>query len=423
MTVPEIDLTDIAVLRDQPAAYARARVRSPLARLLIPGFPMWAITRHDRARAMLTDPRFALSSHSYQRPTVPDDCVPYLRTMQEMDGAEHARLRRLVSPAFTARRAGQFRTRIGRIVDDLLDRLVDDGPGPVDLLPALAQPLPMSVICEVVGIPDADRPRWHAYGAAVASGRGDRFAEAIPGIVADAKAAVAQRRADPADDLLSDLVAAQAEDGARLTDTEIVSLVWLLVLGGQTPINLLANGVAALLTHPDQLAAVRTDPDLMPRAVEELGRWCGPQLLTIPRFAREDTEIDGVRISTGDAVTVSILATHRDPRVFTEPDRLDLSRPTGPAGHLGFGHGAHFCLGAALARVQTEVALTALLDRFPDLALAVPADQVAYQPDPATWRLGALPVHLSSLSSGAGLPDGFVAVLDHELSRPEPGRP
>lgn len=394
MPVPEIDLTDAAVLRDQPAAYARARERSPLARLLIPGFPMWAITRHDQARAMLTDPRFELSSRSYQRPTVPDDCLPYLRTMQEMEGTEHARLRRLVSPAFTPRRAAQFRPRIERIVGDLLDRLVAQVPGPVDLLAGLAQPLPIAVICELVGIPEPDRRRWHDYGAVVASGRGDKLAEAIPGIVADAKAAVAHRRAEPADDLLSDLVRAQDEDGDRLGDTEIVSLVWVLVLGGQTPTNLLTNGVAALLTHPDQLAMLRDDPGLMPRAVEELMRWCGPQLLSIPRFAREDTEIDGTTIGAGDAVTVSIIAANRDPRVFADPDRLDLARRTGAAGHLGFAHGPHFCLGAGLARAQTEVALGALLGRFPDLALSVPADEVDLLPDPGTWRLAAVPVNL-----------------------------
>ncbi|MGH3999505.1 MAG: cytochrome P450, partial [Pseudonocardiaceae bacterium] len=188
MPVPEIDLADVAVLRDLPTAYAHAREQSPLARLLIPGFPMWAITRHDQARAMLTDPRFELSSRSYQRPTVPEDCVAYLRTLQEMEGAEHARLRRLVAPAFTARRAEQFRPRIERIVGNLLDRLAAQRPGPVDLVAGLARPLPMAVICELVGIPEADRPRWHEYGATIASGRGDKFAEAIPEIVADARA-------------------------------------------------------------------------------------------------------------------------------------------------------------------------------------------------------------------------------------------
>jgi cytochrome P450 len=390
VSVPEIDLTDVAVLRDLPTAYARARERAPVARLLIPGFPMWAVLRHDAAKAMLADSRFALSSNSYQHPAVPDDCRPYLRSLQEMEGAEHARLRRLVSPAFTPRRAAQFRPRIARIVGSLLDGLTAAN-APVDLVPGLARPLPMEVICEVVGIPEGERAHWHTYGAAVASGRGDAFAEAIPAIIGDAKAAVARRREEPADDLLSDLVRARTDDGDQLDDVEIVALVWLLVLAGQTPTNLIANAVAALLTHPAQLATLRADPELLPGAVDELMRWCGPQLLTVPRFAAADAEIADVPIPEGAAVTVSILAANRDPRVFPDPDRLDLTRPTGPSGHLGFAYGPHFCLGAALARVQTAVALDMLLSRWPDLRLAC---DPTYQPDPATWRLAALPVHI-----------------------------
>jgi cytochrome P450 len=393
VAVPEIDLSDVGVLRDLPAAYAKARAQSPVARLSIPGFPLWAITRYAEAKRVLTDPRFAISGNSYQRPAVPDDCVPYLRTLQEMEGVEHDRLRRLVSPAFTARRAASFRPQISSIVETLLDRLTAR-PGAVDLVAGLARPLPMEVICEVVGIAEPDRPRWHSYGVAIASGRGEAFAEAIPAIVNDAKAAVAHRRAEPGGDLVSDMVRAQSEDGDRLDDTEIVSLVWLLVLAGQTPTNLVANAVAALLTHPDQLAALRAEPEQMPCAVEELMRWCGPQLLSVPRFARENVTIGDVTIQAGEAVTVAILAANRDPLVFVDPDRLDFARPAGVSGHLGFAHGPHFCLGAALARVQTDVALRLLLDRCPDLRLTGAAEDVTYQPDPATWRLAALPVTL-----------------------------
>jgi cytochrome P450 len=196
--------------------------------------------------------------------------------------------------------------------------------------------------------------------------------------------------------------------------------------------------VEALLSHPDQLAALRDDPSLMPRAVDELIRWCGPQLLTIPRYAQEDVEIYGVLVSKGEPVIAAIVSANRDPRAFGElanrtgklsgdlanrtgklsgdlanrtgklsgelanrtgrlssdPDRLDIRRTAGPAGHLGFAHGPHFCLGASLARAQTEVALTALLRRFPDLALAVAGDDVARVPDPGSWRLASLPVTL-----------------------------
>lgn len=394
--VPEIDLADIEVVRDPFAAYGRAREHSPLARILAPGFgTMWALTRHEGARAMLGDPRFEINADSFIRPDVPEDCLPYMRTMAEMNGPEHTRLRRLVSPAFTARRAAEFGPRIEPIVEGLLDDLPRHAEsGSVDLLPHFARPLPMDVICELVGIPEPDRPQWREYGATVATGMSQGFADAIPGIMEGAKAAVARRRAEPGDDLVSDLVRAQAEDGDRLDDTETVGLVWHLVLAGQTPTNLIANAVEALLSHPDQLTALRGDPGLMPRAVEELMRWCGPTLLSIPRYAREDVELFGTLVRKGEALTAAVAAANRDPRAFADPDRLDVGRTAGPSAHLGFAHGPHFCLGASLARVQTQIAITALLRRFPGLALAAPPPDGLRALDPGTWRLTALPVTL-----------------------------
>ncbi|WP_326823291.1 cytochrome P450 family protein [Streptosporangium sp. NBC_01756] len=395
--VPEIDLTDIDVLSDPAAAYGRVRECSPLARLLAPGMrPMWVLTRHEDARAMLSDPRFELGADSFMRPPgIPEHCLAYMRTMQEMEGPEHARLRRLVSPAFTARRAVDFRPRIEPIVESLLDGLADHAEdGAVDLLAHFARPLPIEVICELVGIPESDRPRWREYGAAVAAGWGQAFADAIPGIMEGAKAAVAARRAEPGDDLISDLIRSQAGDEGRLSDTEMVTLVWNLVLAGQTPTNLVANAVETLLRHPGQLAALRADTGLMPRAVEELTRWCGPQLLTIPRHPREDVEMYGVPIRKGEPVTAAIVSANRDPRAFADPDRFDIGRDAGASGHLGYAHGPHFCLGAALARAQTEIALTALLRRFPDLVLAPGSPATGRVPDPGTWRLASLPVTL-----------------------------
>jgi cytochrome P450 len=395
--LPEIDLTDAAVLRDPFAVHGQARECSPLARLHVPGMPpMWGVLRHAEGRAVLSDPaRFALNPATFAfKPKVSDELQPYLQTMQEMEGPEHARLRRLVAPAFTARRAAEFRPRIEAIVEELLEDLCKHATdGPADLLAHLARPLPMAVICDLVGIPAEDRPRWREYGAAVAAGAGAALAAAIPGIIDGAKTAVAARRQEPLDDIVSDLVRAQAEDGDRLSDVELVTLVWQLVLGGQTPANLLANGVEALLTHPDQLAALRADPALASRAADELMRWCGPQLLTFPRFTTQDVELAGVRISHGEPVVVVIAAANRDPRVFPDPDTLDVTR-TGSAGHLGFAHGAHFCLGASFARVQAQVALTALLRRAPGLALAVPPDEVQRASDGGTWRLASLPVTL-----------------------------
>jgi cytochrome P450 len=392
--LPEIDLTDPAVLRDPFTAHGRARELSPLVRLLVPGMPaMWGVTRHAEARTVLSEPqRFALNPATFAfKPEVSEELKPYLRTMQEMEGPEHARLRRLVAPAFTPRRAAEFRPRIETIVEELLDDLCKHATdAPADLVTHFAQPLPMAVICELVGIPAEDRPRWREYGAAVSAGAGAAFVDAIPGIIEGAEAAVAARRDDPRDDLVSDLVRAQAEDGDRLGDVELVTLVWQLVLGGQTPTNLLANGVEALLAHPDQLAALRADPGLAPWAVEELMRWCGPQLLAFPRFTTREVELSGVRIPQGEPVVAVIAAANRDPRAFPDADALDVTREA-PSAHLGFAHGPHFCLGAAFARVQTQAALTALLRRAPGLALA---GEVHRAPDGGTWRLATLPVTL-----------------------------
>jgi cytochrome P450 len=392
--IPEIELSDPAVLADPFAAYGAARERGPVARLVAPGFgAMWAVTRYADARAVLADPRFELTAGSYLRPDVPEHCLKYLRTMQEVDGPEHARLRRLVSPSFTARRAAAFRPRAERLVEALLDDLAErsDG-GAVDLLAGFARPLPIDVVCELVGIPPEDRDAWRGYGAAVAAGHGPAFAEAIPAILRDAVAAVAHRTREPGADLLSELVGIHAGDRDRLSETELVTLVWHLVLAGQTPTNLIANAVEALLGHPDQLAALRADPALMPGAVEELTRWCGPQLLSLPRYAREDTDLAGVPVAKGEAVTAVLASANRDPRAFADPDRLDLRRPAGRPAHLGYAHGPHFCLGAALARVQTEAALGALLRRHPSLALA--GGGARRVPDPGTWRLTGLTVSL-----------------------------
>ncbi|MBW4717613.1 cytochrome P450 [Saccharothrix obliqua] len=387
MNLPVIDPTDPAVLFDPFTAYGKAREESRLARMRVPGMPdAWVVTRYDDVKAVLGDARFEVNAATFRRPPgIPEHCLKYMRTMSEMDGPEHTARRRRAAPAFTARRAADFRPHVERIVDALLAEL--PSAGEVDLLARFARPLPMEVICALVGIPDADRPRWHEYGAAVAGGFGQRLTAAIPGVVEGALAAVARRRTDPADDLISVLL--DAEEVAD--ETELVTLVWHLVLAGQTPTNLLANAVEALLTHPEQLAALRADPALLPRAVEELTRWVGPQLLTAPRYATEDVPFADHVIRPGEPVITALVSANRDPRVFTDPDRLDLRRREG--GHLGYSFGPHFCLGAGFARMQVEVALAALLERFPGMALAGTPE---HAPDGGTWRLAALPVRLSS---------------------------
>ncbi|MEV4532675.1 cytochrome P450 [Asanoa sp. NPDC049518] len=379
----EIQLSDPDLMSDPFGAYGRVREQAAVATLVAPGLRLWAVTRHAEARAMLGDPRFALGEESFQHLDVPEHCLPYLRTMQQTTGAEHARLRRLVSPEFSARRGTEFRPRLERIVDSLLDE-VDrhiEPDGTVDLARHFTTPLPMEVICELVGVPVEDRPQWRVYGAAITAGHGADFVAAVPAIIEGAQAALAAKRATPGEDVISQLLRSRDDD--KLTERELVTFVWHLVLAGQTPASLIANAVPTLLDHPDQLAAFKDGN--APGAVEELLRWCGPQLLTIPRQAREDVKLGGEVIPEGARVTAVLAAANRDPRVFTDPDRFDVHRSGN--NHLSFAHGPHFCLGAPLARVQTEVALTALFARYPNLTLAERTERI---PDPATWRLQTL---------------------------------
>ncbi|MDR7278373.1 cytochrome P450 family protein [Catenuloplanes atrovinosus] len=383
----ELNLTDPELLKDPISGYDRARETSPVVRLVTPGFgAMWGITRHADARAALTDPRLAPSSESFMRMAVPEHCRKYLRTMQEQDGPEHRRLRGLARPAFTPRRAEDLRPRIAPLIDRLLDELPGHAEdGVVDLRRFFAQPLPMDVICELAGVPAEDRDRWRAHGAVILSGDGRALMAAVPEMIDDAIRAVGDGR--PGDDLIGMLAVAQ---GDRLSEDELVTLVWHLILAGQVPANLIANSMATLLAEPELVATLRAEPALLPGAVEELTRWQPPQMFTIPRFASEEIEVGGVRIPKGEPVTVVLPAASRDPRAFTDPARLDLRRAEGA--HLGYGHGPHFCLGAPLARVQTEMALAALLDRFPRMRLAVDPAELPWVPDPSTRRLSSLPV-------------------------------
>ncbi|GAB7047604.1 cytochrome P450 family protein [Catenuloplanes indicus] len=382
----EFDLTDPELLRDPIAAYDRARETSPVVRLTTPGFgAMWGVTRHADARAVLTDPRLAPSPESFIRMGVPEHCRQYMRTMQEQDGPEHRRLRGLVRPAFTPRRAEEMRPRIAPLIDRLLDELPGDGV--TDLRKGVAQPLPMDVICELAGVPAEERDRWRTHGAVILSGDGRALMARVPEMIEDAIRAVGGGRAGAG--MIGMLAAAE---GDRLSEQELVTLVWHLVLAGQVPANLIANSMATLLADPALIGALHAEPALLPGAVEELTRWQPPQMLTIPRFAGEEIEIGGVRIPKGEPVTAVLPAASRDPRVFTDPERLDLRRRE--AAHLGYGHGPHFCLGAQLARVQTEMVLAALLDRFPRMRLAVDPAELPWVPDPATRRLASLPVHL-----------------------------
>lgn len=371
---------------------------SPVHRVALPdGMPAWLVTGHAEVLQVLSDPRLVRSA---------DAAAPQLRQylgmysedfvltkhMMLSDPPDHTRMRKVVSKAFTPRRVELLRPRVQEITDSLLDAIAPLGTA--DIVDSFALPLPIAVICDMLGVPYGDREEFgrHAEvitGMNAASGPEDlaRAGQWFDGYMSDL---VARGRREPGDDMISGMLQAQ-QDGDTLTDLEIRSNAFILLVGGfETSVNLISNGVLALLRNPDALDRLRGDLSLVPGAVEELMRFDSPVSTVTYRFATEPMTIAGVRIAAGDHVAVSVTAANHDPAKFAEPSRLDLTRRTN--GHLSFSHGVHFCLGAPLARLEGEIALLGLLTRLDDLRLAVPEQDLIWKQNFIIHRLDHLPV-------------------------------
>ena len=397
-----VTLDDESYYQDPAGFFARLRESGPVVRAWTPGLARaWIVTRYAHARAALADPRLAKDVHRWpggprSRPSEP---VGLHAHMLNTDPPDHTRLRMLVQQAFTPGRAALLRPRAEQIADALLERMAQaqseaDG-GVADLLPAYARPLPVTVICELLGVPDADRERIAV--AVVDYSRpehADRVTRELSAYFTDL---IAAKRAEPGDDLVSALIRVRdgsSTGGGALTETELLSTIYQLVMAGfDTTVNLIASGVLALLTHPGQAARLREDPSLLPGAVEELLRFTNPVNHATSRFTTQEVTIGGVAIAPGEWVLVALTSADRDPDRFPDPDRLDLRRDA--AGHVAFGHGIHYCLGAALARMEAEVALGALLARFPHLSLAAAPDELRWRRTSLMNGLESLPVRLA----------------------------
>ncbi|SFN69589.1 hypothetical protein SAMN05216207_101970 [Pseudonocardia ammonioxydans] len=413
MTAPtEIrDLLAPELLADPYTGFARMREEAPVVKVSLMGAPpMLLVTRHDDVRAVLTDPRFVTDPELAGGPGmrqimleqlgVPDDLVDYLlHNILTTDGADHTRLRKLVSRAFTVKRVQGLRPRVEEITAGLLDDLADAGADgrPVDIVEKLGYPLPITVICELVGVPEPDRPQWHEWGRVLTSMDPERIPAVLRAAVDHVHALIDARRAEPADDLITALVQAQDEDGDRLSDREMVTMIFALVMAGhETTAHLISNATLALLTHPDQLALLRAEPGRWPQAVGELMRLRGPVQFTQNRYPTTDVVIGGVDVPAGTPVIAGLLSANTDPRAYSGPDRLDVTREAGRGdGHLGFGQGVHYCLGAALARQEAEVTLRMLFDRFPRIELAVPPAEIVWDAKPGFSRIVELPVRVA----------------------------
>jgi cytochrome P450 len=394
---------DDTSLQDPHGFYALLREEGPVHKALLPmGTEAWVVTRYPDARAALNDARLSKDversselMRRFQADAVeqPSDSADMARHLLNMDAPDHTRLRKLVTKAFTARRIESLRPRVQEISDGLIARMIANAAnGPLDLLDEYAFPLPITVICELIGVPHDARDDFRTWSNTMlqagpredAQAAGLAMAQYLTGLI-EAK------RAEPTDDMLSELIRASDDDDS-LSQSEVLSMLFLLLVAGhETTVNLIGNGMLALLRNPDQLAALRADRDLLPSAIEEFLRFDGPLNLATFRFASEPIELGGVLIPKDEFVMISLLAANRDPEQYEQPDRLDLSR--NPS-HVAFGHGIHFCLGAPLARMEAAIAFSGLLDHFDDMELAVSDQDLSYRPSSLIHGLTRLPVLL-----------------------------
>ncbi|WP_219509355.1 cytochrome P450 [Nonomuraea ceibae] len=381
---------------DPPEVLGRWREEAPVRPLRYPdGHQGWLVTGFSAARAVLTDSRFSSLLENLHWPIrweglEPENFAQPPGFFMQMDPPDHSRFRKQLAAEFTVRRMRQLEPRIEQITEETLDAM-ERGGAPADLVQEFALPIPSLVICELLGVPYADRERFQRDSATAlrVGSTKEEVGAATGSMMGYLYELVARKRAEPADDLLSGLVT-----GSDLSHEEIAGAgLLLLVAGHETTANMLGLGAFALLSDPGQLAALRSWPHLIEGAVEELLRYLAVTHLGPLRAALEDVEIAGRTIRKGQVVTISVPAANRDPERFADPETFDVTRPP-TAGHLTFGHGIHQCLGQQLARIEMRVAFPALFRRFPGLRLAVPAEEVPMRTDmsiygahrlPATW--------------------------------------
>jgi len=365
--------------------------------------PIWFVARYDDAVAVLLDderfvrdPKLALPAEALAvfEASLPESLAFVDNHMLNKDGADHRRLRRLVTKAFTPRMVERLRPRIGQIADELVDRVEERGE--MELVEEFAFPLPITVIAELLGVPVEDRDRFRIWSNAIvtpavsAEGLAE-FGQLMQAFVDYLLMLFGERRRAPGADLVSALVAVE-DGGDTLDESELSSMVALLIVAGhETTVSLIGNAVLALLRHPEERALLERRPELLTRAIEELIRYDGPVERALTRWASVDVELGGRTIRRGDAVVAVLGSAGRDSGCFEDPDTLDLDAERGVK-HVGFGRGSHYCLGAPLARLEAEVALATLLRRLPGLRLEVPEDELRWRPVPLFRSLAALPV-------------------------------
>jgi len=366
------------------------------------GNDMWFITRAEEIETVLRDHKTFVKNWRNTRTAaeaaeldeLPETAKLLEHHMLNMDGGDHIRVRSLVNKAFTPRMVNQMRDRVQSVADELIANFIDSGQ--TDLITAYAFPLPIVVIMEMLGIPVADRDKFRIWShvfiapASVTEKEGLDANALLMDFIEYLRLLFAERRKAPKHDLISALIAAE-EEGDKLTESELYGMVILLIVAGhETTTNLIGNGTLAFIQHPEQLALLQTDPRLIESAVEEIIRYCGPVDRATIRFVAQDTELAGQRLQRGDVVSVVVNSANRDRTKFDDADTFDIRRTDNK--HLGFGYGVHYCLGAQLARMEGDIALSTLFARLPNLRLAVPVEDLVWDTVPITRGMKQMPV-------------------------------
>jgi cytochrome P450 PksS len=403
----EIVLRDPQLKANPYPLFARLRRESPVCRTRGVTRYFWLVTRYDDVVFVLKDAQFAANRKNAPVPgrSLIEKLIfriygPIITNMLGADEPDHGRLRGLVHQAFTMRRVEQLRTRVEALTNEYLDRAGRREQW--DIVSDYALPLPVTIIAEMLGVPDSDRARFHKWSDTLVQSFGSSLRRMLansPNIMEFLRyirSMVRLRRKRPQDDLISALVMAE-EAGDKLTEDELVSMILLLLVAGhETTVNLIGNGTLALLENPEQMEKLRANPALIPLAVEEFARYYSPVDYANTRWTRCDISIGGIVVPKGQGVLASLSSANRDESKFERPDVLDIARE--PNRHLAFGQGAHHCLGVFLARLEAQVAFTTLLRRCPELRLAVPRESLRWRPSFLMRGLQSLPVSVSTAS-------------------------
>jgi cytochrome P450 len=397
--ITAVDITSPEFKANPFPFYARLRAEAPVFPVIVRKQRAWLVTRYDDVVKVLKDDRFAKNRHNAMSPEqlkkaqrIPSIFKALERNLLSLDNPDHARLRVLVYKAFMRHPIEGMRNQIQVLADELLDQIAPQGQ--MELIADFALPLTLTTIGQMLGVPRKDNPKFHRWTKAVINaGSNPNLFVLLPalwGLTQYFKKLIAARRLKPQDDLTTALVKAQENDD-RLTDDEILATLFLLLSAGhETTVNLIASGTLALLEQPEQLAQLRQTPDLIKPAIEELLRFVCPAETATERYAREDIAIAGTTIPKGELVLAAVGSANRDASYFDHPDLLNFTRENN--NHLAFGHGAHFCLGAPLTRLEGQIAINTLLQRMPNLRLSIAPEQLQWRGGLILRGLETLPV-------------------------------